>query len=166
MPILKSLRICEREIGDEGIRTIHQFIIETNNSLLNLIELLNDNIDLLGCEFISRIYEPSFPCNFKILTLDYNRFGNEGLNNLMNYLPTNTTFTYLSLNYCDINEREFHFLKNILNILKLQKQKINLGNPIKEENNKCMYQFIQYNSIEELNIKNANFSVDEEIIVN
>ena len=29
-----------------------------------------------------------------------------------------------------------------------------------------MYQFIQYNSIEELNIKNANFSVDEEIIVN
>ena len=158
MPILKSLRICEREIGDEGIRTIHQFIIETNNLSLNLIELLNDNI--------SRIYEPSFPCNIKILTLDYHRFGNEGLNKLMNYLPTNTTFTYLSLNYCDINEREFHFLKNILNILKLQKQKINLGNPIKEENNKCMYQFIQYNSIEELNIKNANFSVDEEIIVN
>ena len=50
MPILKSLRICEREIGDEGIRTIHQFIIETNNSLLNLIELLNDNIASLECE--------------------------------------------------------------------------------------------------------------------
>ena len=29
-----------------------------------------------------------------------------------------------------------------------------------------MYLIIQYNSIEELNIKNANFSVDEEIIVN
>ena len=87
--ILKSLRILEVEIEDEGIRTIHQFIIETNNSLLNLIELLNDNIDLLGCEFISRIYEPSFPCNFKILTLDYNRFGNEGLNNLLNYLSSN-----------------------------------------------------------------------------
>jgi hypothetical protein len=114
MPILKSLRICEREIGDEWIRTIHQFIIETNNSLLNLIELLNDNIDLLGCEFISRIYEPSFPCNFKILTLDYNRFGNEGLNNLLNYLPTNTTLTYLSLNYCDINEKGIPFFEKYI----------------------------------------------------
>ena len=38
MPILKSLRIWEGEIGDEGMRAIHQFIIETNNSSLNLIE--------------------------------------------------------------------------------------------------------------------------------
>ena len=69
IPILKSLRIWEGEIEDEGIRTIHQFIIETNNSSLNLIELLNDNIASLECEFISRIFESSLPCNIQILTL-------------------------------------------------------------------------------------------------
>jgi hypothetical protein len=50
IPILKSLRILEVEIEDEGIRTIHQFKKETNNSSLNLIELLNDNIASLECE--------------------------------------------------------------------------------------------------------------------
>ena len=31
MPILKSLRIWEGELGDEGVRNIVKFIIETNN---------------------------------------------------------------------------------------------------------------------------------------
>ena len=44
MPILKSLRIWEGELGDEGVRNIVKFIIETNNSSLKLIEFLNCNI--------------------------------------------------------------------------------------------------------------------------
>ena len=90
MPILKSLRIWEGELGDEGVRNIVKFIIETNNSSLKLIEFLNCNIGPLGCEFVSRIFEPSLPCTMEILTLDYNNFGNEGLSNLLTYFPLNS----------------------------------------------------------------------------
>ena len=86
MPILKFLRIWEGELGDEGVRDIVNFIIQTNNSSVKLIEFLNGNIGPLGCEFISRIFEPNLPCTMKILTLDYNNFGNEGLSNLLIYL--------------------------------------------------------------------------------
>ena len=165
MPILKSLRIWEGEIGDEGMRAIHQFIIETNNSSLNLIELLNDNIGPLGCEFISRIFEPSLPCNIQILTLDYNRFGNEGLNNLLNYLPTNTTLTYLSLNYCDIDEKGIPFFEKYITTTKTLEKLILMGNPIKDEGvtNLCSY-LLNNDSIEELNINNVNFGTNEDTI--
>ena len=165
MPILKSLRIWEGEIGDEGMRAIHQFIIETNNSSLNLIELLNDNIGPLGCEFISRIFEPSLPCNIQILTLDYNRFGNEGLNNLLNYLPMNTTLTYLSLNYCDIDEKGIPFFEKYITTTKTLEKLILMGNPIKDEGvtNLCSY-LLNNDSIEELNINNVNFGTNEDTI--
>ena len=83
MPLLKSLRILEGELGDEGVRNLTKAIIETNNSSIKLIEFLNCNIGPLGCEFISRIFEPSLPCSIEILNLDYNNFGNGGLSNLL-----------------------------------------------------------------------------------
>ena len=142
MPILKSLRIWEGELGDEGVRNIVKFIIETNNSSLKLIEFLNCNIGPLGCEFISRIFEPSLPCTMEILTLDYNNFGNEGLSNLLTYLPLNSTLTYLSLAYCGIDEKGIQYL-GVLNL--------------------CS--FLQVNTnIEEVNINNVGFGISEDTI--
>ena len=74
-----------------------------------MIELLNCNIGPLGCEFISRIFEPSLPCTMEILTLDYNNFGNEGLSNLLTYLPLNAILIYLSLSYCGIDEKGIQY---------------------------------------------------------
>jgi len=166
MPILKSLRIWEADIGDEGIREIvHKFIIETNNSSLNLIELLNDNIGPLGCEFIGRIFEPSLPCNLMMLTLDYNTFGNEGLNNLLNYLPTNVTLTHLSLNYCGIDEKGIPFFEKYIPVTKTLEHLYLMGNPIKDEGvtNLCSY-LLNNESIEEVNLNNVNFGTNEDCI--
>ena len=132
MPILKSLRIWEGELGDEGVRNIVKFIIETNNSSLKLIELLNCNIGPLGCEFISRIFEPSLPCSMEILTLDYNNFGNEGLSNLLTYLPLNGTLTYLSLSYCGIDEKGIQYFGDLITKTPSLEKLILMGNPIKD----------------------------------
>ena len=133
MPILKSLRIWEGELGDEGVRDIVNFIIQTNNSSLKLIEFLNCNIGPLGCEFVSRIFEPSLPCTMEILTLDYNNFGNEGLSNLLTYLPYNNTLTYLSLSYCGIDDKGIQFFDSLIPKTQTLEKLILMGNPIKDE---------------------------------
>ena len=165
MPILKSLRIWEGDIGDEGVRAIHQFIIETNNSSLNLLEFLNCNIGPLGCEFISRIFEPSLPCNIQILTLDYNNFGNDGLSNLLTYIPLNTTLTYLSLCYCGIDEKGIPFFEKYIQSTKTLEKLILMGNTIKDEGvtNLCSY-LLNNESIEEININNVSFGQNEDTI--
>ena len=165
MPILKSLRIWEGEIGDEGVRSIVKFIIETNNSSLRLIELLNCNIGPLGCEFVSRIFEPSLPCSMEVLTLDYNNFGNEGLSNLLTYLPMNSTLTYLSLCYCGIDAKGILFFENLITKTKTLEKLLLMGNPITDEGvtNLCSY-LINNTSIEEINLNNTSFGQNEDTI--
>lgn len=165
MPILKSLRIWEGELGDEGVRDIEKFIIETNNSSLHLIELLNCNISPLGCEFISRIFEPSLPCNLEYLTLDYNNFGNEGLSNILTYLPVNATLIYLSLCYCGIDEKGVLCFENLLTKTKTLEKLILMGNPIKDEGVTNLCDYLKDNtSVEEININNTGFGENENTI--
>ena len=165
MPILKSLRIWEGELGDEGVRNIVKFIIETNNSSLKLIEFLNCNIGPLGCEFISRIFEPSLPCSMEILTLDYNNFGNEGLSNLLTYLPLNGTLTYLSLAYCGIDEKGIQYFSDLITKSPSLEKLILMGNPIKDEGVLNLCSFLQVNTnIEEVNINNVGFGISEDTI--
>ena len=165
MPILKSLRIWEGELGDEGVRDIVNFIIQTNNSSLKLIELLNCNIGPLGCEFISRIFEPSLPCTMEILTLDYNNFGNEGLSNLLTYLPYNNTLTYLSLSYCGIDDKGIQFFDSFIPKTQTLEKLILMGNPIKDEGVLTLCEFLKDNtSIEEINVNNVGFGKSEETI--
>ena len=165
MPILKSLRIWEGELGDEGVRDIVNFIIQTNNSSLKLIEFLNCNIGPLGCEFVSRIFEPSLPCTMEILTLDYNNFGNEGLSNLLTYLPYNNTLTYLSLSYCGIDDKGIQFFDSLIPKTQTLEKLILMGNPIKDEGVLTLCEFLKENtSIEEINVNNVGFGRSEETI--
>ena len=99
------------------------------------MEFLNCNINPLWCEFISRIFEPSLPCSLETLTLDYNTFGNEGLNNLVKYLPLNSTLKNLSLAYCDINEKGVQYLGDLITKSPSLEKLILMGNPIKDEGN-------------------------------
>lgn len=165
MPTLKSLRIWEGEIGDEGARAIHQFIINTNNASIALIELLNCNIGPLGCEFLSRVFEPSLPGNIQFLTLDYNLFGNDGLSNLLTYLPVNATLTYLSLAYCGIDEKGVQFFEKYITSTKVLEKLVLMGNPLKDEGVNYLCSYLLYNeSVEEININNVSFGQSEDTI--
>ena len=165
VPILKTLRILEGELGDEGIRNLVKFLIETNNSSIKIMEFLNCNINPLGCEFISRIFEPSLPCSLETLTLDYNTFGNESLNNLVKYLPLNSTLKNLSLAYCDINEKGVRYLGDLITKSPSLEKLILMGNPIKDEGVSDLFSFFKDNkNIEEVNINNVEFGLNEDTI--
>ena len=164
-PILKALRIWEADIGDEGVRELHQFIINTNNASLSLMEFLNCNIGPLGCEFISRVFEPSLPGNIQYLTLDYNVFGNEGLNNLLTYLPMNASLTTLSLGYCGIDEKGVQFFEKYITSTKTLEKLILMGNPIKDEGVTSLCSYLLNNeSVEDINLNNTSFGQSEDTI--
>ena len=163
--ILKSLRILEGELGDEGVRNLVKSIIETNNSSIKLIEFLNCNIGPLGCEFISRIFEPSLPCSMEILNLDYNNFGNTGLMNLSTYLKLNGTLKHLSLAYCGIDENGVKYLGDFITKSTSLEKLILMGNQIKDEGVLNLCSFLQSNNtIEEVNINNVGFGINEDTI--
>jgi hypothetical protein len=71
------------------VRAVCQFI-ESSKSVLAL-ELLDDKITPLGCEFVSRAIHPKANTNINILKLDHNEFGSEGLRRLAEGMAINKT---------------------------------------------------------------------------
>jgi Ran GTPase-activating protein (RanGAP) involved in mRNA processing and transport len=160
------VRIWDGEIGDEGARAISNYITDTQNSSVGLIELLNSGIGPLGCEFISRMFEGSLPSNISILTLDYNQFGNEGLFNLMNYIKTCKSLKYLSLAYCNIDEKGVNYLDKFLSSTTTLETLILQGNPLKNSGMSELISILYNNSsIEEINLNNVLFGNDPEGVV-
>lgn len=81
---------------------------------MQILELLDNHITPLGCEFISRILVPSAKQTLQLLKLDHNNFGSEGLNLLAEGLSQNTTITHVSMTYCNIDEKGARALFEIL----------------------------------------------------
>jgi Ran GTPase-activating protein (RanGAP) involved in mRNA processing and transport len=165
---LISLRVWDGDIGDEGVRAFYQFMIETGNTSLQLVEFLNCGIGVLGCEFISRIFDKERVCKINILTLDYNSFGNEGLAQLMENLKDCKTLNYLSLAYCGIDENGVKFFSDYLALQDITLEKLVLqGNPIKNAGMAQLINIIYDNtSLEEINLNNILFGNNTEVMQN
>jgi hypothetical protein len=77
-PHLRSIRLWKTYCEDEGVRQICSFL-ERNASVVCL-ELLDNKVTPLGCEFIGRTLTPGNTCPpIQILKLDHNDFGSAGL---------------------------------------------------------------------------------------
>jgi Ran GTPase-activating protein (RanGAP) involved in mRNA processing and transport len=50
---LKKLQLWKAEFGDEGVRVISKFILGTGNAL-EFLDLLDNQITQLGCEFLGK----------------------------------------------------------------------------------------------------------------
>ena len=151
------MRIWDGDIGDEGVRAFCQFILDTDNTSIQLVELMNCNIGVLGCEFISRIFDKDRVNKISILTLDYNTFGNEGLFHLMDKLKDSKTLTYLSLSYCNIDENGIKYFADYLSGTGICLEKLVLqGNPLKNIGMQQLINIIFDNtSLEEINLNNV-----------
>jgi Ran GTPase-activating protein (RanGAP) involved in mRNA processing and transport len=66
------------------------------------LELLDNKITHLGCEFLGNLMHPKSNGSIQILKLDHNDIGADGLKTLTNGLAINKTLTSLSLTYCNI----------------------------------------------------------------
>jgi len=78
-----------------------QYVKQTPNVLV--LELLDNDITKLGCEFISKILMPAANTCLQVLKLDHNNFGSEGIKYLSEGLCMNKTITHVSLTYCNID---------------------------------------------------------------
>lgn len=130
---------------------------DTGNTSIQLVELMNCNIGVLGCEFIARIFQK--PNKISILTLDYNTFGNEGLEQLMDKLKNSKHLHYLSLSYCNIDQNGVKFFADYLSATGISLEKLILqGNPLKNAGMAQLINIIYDNtSLEEINLNNVLF---------
>lgn len=149
---------------DEGVRAFQQYMTDTFNSTVSIIELLNCGISPLGCEFISRMFHPQLPSKISILTLDYNNFGNEGLSYLMSNMKENRSLQYLSLAYCNIDEGGLKWFDDYLKSPSCNLKKLIIqGNPLKNSGVTALFTLLYLNySIEEINLNNVQFGNDPE----
>ena len=68
-----------------------------------VLELLDNRITPLGCEFLSKSLHPIAKPTIQILKLDHNNFGSEGMKCLSEGLAINPLLRILSLQYCSID---------------------------------------------------------------
>ncbi len=96
---LKKLRLWKIRAEDEGVRSICNYIDKAQT--LEYLDLLDNDISPLGCEFLGKSMALGPP--ILKLKLDHNSFGTEGLKNLAQGLSKNNILEKLSLKYCKID---------------------------------------------------------------
>ena len=65
--------MCE----DEGTRAVCNYIATCNSVLI--LELLDNQITSLGCQFLGKLLAPEAKTNLLIVKLDHNAFGSQGM---------------------------------------------------------------------------------------
>ena len=68
-----------------------------------MLELLDNKLTALSCEFVSRVLHPKSNTMISTLKLDHNSFGSEGVRRLAEGLSINSSLENLSLTYCGID---------------------------------------------------------------
>ena len=127
-----SLRLWKTFCEDEGVRAICQWL-EINRTI-RFLELLDNRITPLGCEFIGRILHPKMGSPIHTLKLDHNDIGSAGVAALAEGLAMNKTLNTLSLTYCNIDEDGARPLFEILIYTKSQLKELDVtGNRLRNE---------------------------------
>lgn len=157
---LQSIRVWEGNINNQGLRAFYTYVVETKNFNVNVMEFINCGIGKLGCEFISRMLNPTLSYNIKVLILDYNNIGNEGLMELTKGLSYNSSINYLSLNYCSITNLGVQYLKSIFDNDSCGLEKFFIqGNHIGNESTAEILELLSSKEelpLEEINLSNTN----------
>jgi len=85
----RSIRLWKSGCEDEGVRAVCMYLKANLN--VQVLELLDNGITKLGCEFLSRCLAPSMKSQLVNLKLDHNNFGSEGVQALADGLCQNKT---------------------------------------------------------------------------
>lgn len=88
--------------GDEGVRSICNYMLKSKT--IEYLDLLDNNIGLLGCEFLSKVLDPGSEVPLKRLKCDHNPFGTPGLAILSEGMSQSKIIEKLSLCHCGIDK--------------------------------------------------------------
>ena len=97
----RSIRLWKTFCEDEGVRAVCQYIQQAKG--VTVLELLDNKITSLGCEFVGQLIHPKTNSNIQILKLDHNEIGGEGVTAIAMGVSINKTLLSLSLTYCNID---------------------------------------------------------------
>jgi Ran GTPase-activating protein (RanGAP) involved in mRNA processing and transport len=124
-PHCKSIRLWKTFCEDEGVRAVCQYIEVAPN--VQILELLDNKVTPLGCEFVSRIIHPKSNSQLKILKMDHNPFGSEGMIRLAEGMSMNKTLEQVSLTYCGIDSNGARAIFEVLINTQSSIQEFNLS---------------------------------------
>lgn len=96
-----SIRLWKAKCEDEGVRLICKFLVQSKS--VNVLELLDAELSVLGCEFLASTLHHSADVPLLILKLDHNPLQSAGMQALAKGLACNKTIKALSLTYCQID---------------------------------------------------------------
>lgn len=111
-PHAKTFCLWKTFCEDEGVRAVVQCLTQLKSVFK--VDLLDNKITALGCEFVSTLIHPKSNCNIEILKLDHNEFGSAGVIALSEGLAICKTLKNLSLTYCNIDAKGARSLFEIL----------------------------------------------------
>lgn len=130
------------------------------------LELLDNRITHLGCEFIARSLHPKMNPTIQVLKLDHNQFGSQGVINLSTSLAINPHLKILSLTYCGIDAEAAQALFEILIFTRSSLEEVNLsGNFLRNEGvRKVLLGTSIAKSLKKIYLADNQFNDDAEMI--
>lgn len=164
-PHLVSIRLWKTYIEDEGVRAICELMQKC--ATVQCLELLDDKVTPLGCEFLGKTLTPGPACPpISILKLDHNAFGSEGLKFLAAGIKENLFLKTLSLTYCDIDQHGARALFEILIFSKsLMEELILTGNQLRNEGTKWVLNGVSIaKNLKKIHLGDNNFNEEEDML--
>ena len=164
-PHLVSIRLWKTYIEDEGVRAICELMQKC--ATVQCLELLDDKVTSLGCEFLGKTLTPGPACPpISILKLDHNAFGSEGLKFLAAGIKENLFLKTLSLTYCDIDQHGARALFEILIFSKsLMEELILTGNQLRNEGTKWVLNGVSIaKNLKKIHLGDNNFNEEEDML--
>lgn len=158
-----SIRLWKTFCEDEGVRAVCQYLEHTKS--VNFLELLDNNITPLGCEFLSKALHPRSQPQIQILKLDHNQFGSDGMIALSEGLAVNPVLRMLSLTYCGIDAQGAEALFEIFIYSRSALEEVNLsGNLLMNDGIVTVLRGVAIaKSLKKILLADNQFNDDEEV---
>ena len=127
------------------------------------LELLDNGITPLGCEFLSKALHPKQAPLIQILKLDHNQFGSDGVIALSEGLAVNPVLRMLSLTYCGITKEGADALFEIFIYSRSALEEVNLsGNLLMNEGVQIIFRGLSIaKSLKKILLADNQFSLDD-----
>lgn len=127
---IDAIRVWKCRGGDESVRSVCYYLESqpAPNVWPNVQDLwfTDNDVTVLGCEFLGRTLGPKGNPIVNLLRLDYNKFGTPGVEKLSLGLAQNATLRHLSLQYCNIGEDGGEYIAHILMFIRCALEKLEL----------------------------------------
>ncbi len=102
------------------------------NKTIETLDLLKNRITALGCDFLGRVLGPTSEVPLKIIHIDHNPIGSEGVDKLANGLAQNKFLTILTLEHDSLDHKCAPAISRILIYIESKLKELSLcGNELR-----------------------------------